>query len=147
MAVRRPNTNYFHAIFPFSDRSQKDSINAVTTDCSPLGYFLVPLYTKGEYTLRVSKPRGWSFEPEQYDINYDGKTDLCSLGKDVNFVFKGFGITGSIAGILGDANDVQVLLRSADGKDVRSTVSDIKGDFHFTPVVPGQYTIEVSRQK
>lgn len=83
----------------------------------------------------------------QYDINYDGKTDLCSLGKDVNFLFKGFGITGTIAVISEDARNVQVQLRSADGKDVRNTVSDVKGDFHFTPVIPGEYTIEVSRPK
>lgn len=117
-------------------------------DCSPSnGYFLFPVDVKGEYTLRVSSPRGWSFEPEKYEINYDGKTDLCSLGKDFNFMFKGFGITGKIAGVVGDASNVHVQLRSSDGTDIRTTVSDGKGDFHFTPIVPGEYTIEVKREK
>lgn len=102
---------------------------------------------KGKYTLRVSSPRGWSFEPEKYDINHDGKTDFCSLGKDFNFMFKGFGITGKIAGVIGDASGVSVQFRSSDGKDIRNTVSDAKGDFYFTPIVPGEYAMEVKREK
>lgn len=59
------------------------------TDCSPSnGYYFLPVYDRGEYTLQISPPPGWSFEPEQIDIVFDGKTDLCSLGKDVNFSFK-----------------------------------------------------------
>lgn len=102
---------------------------------------------KGKYTLRVSSPRGWSFEPEKYEINYDGKTDFCSQGKDFNFMFKGFGITGKVAGVIGEASGVDVQFRSSDGNDIRTTVTDAKGDFFFTPIVPGEYTIEVKREK
>lgn len=56
----------------------------------------------------------------------------------MNFVFKGFGITGRIANIGGDATNVDIQLRSADGKDVRYTKSDANGDFFFTPVVPAR---------
>jgi hypothetical protein len=35
----------------------------------------------------VSPPPGWSFEPNSVELNFDGKTDICSLGEDVNFVF------------------------------------------------------------
>lgn len=38
--------------------------------------------------LKISPPPGWSFEPEQISVSFDGKTDVCSQGKDVNFVFK-----------------------------------------------------------
>lgn len=107
----------------------------------------MPVYDKGEYILRISPPPGWSFEPEQYEINFDGKSDICSLGNDVNFVFKGFGITGRIAGIDGNAKDVQIELRSSDGNDIRNTVSDINGVFYFTPVIPDQYVIKVNRKK
>lgn len=97
--------------------------------------------------MRVLAPEGWSFEPEQYDINFDGKTDICSQSQDVNFVFKGFGITGKIIGIAGDASDVHVQLDAGDFTNYRQTVSNAKGDFLFTPVEPGQYTVEVSRTK
>lgn len=105
------------------------------------------MYDKGEYLLKISPPPGWSFEPEQIEINFDGQTDICSQGKDVNFAFKGFGITGQIVGIDGNAKDVMVELQSNNGNDVRKTVSDINGIFYFTPVIPDQYTIKVYRKK
>lgn len=107
----------------------------------------MPVYDKGEYVLKISPPPGWSFEPSSFDINFDGKTDICSQGKDVNFVFKGFGITGKIVGVSGNAKDVVVELQSSNGSDTRQTVSDINGVFYFTPVIPGEYTIKVNRKK
>lgn len=120
-----------------------------TTDCSPSnGYYFLPVYDRGDYVLRIAPPPGWSFEPEQIDVAFDGATDPCSLGQDVNFVFKGFGITGNVQ-LANDAGTgargVTVELRSASGADVRTTTTDQSGVFYFTPVIPGEYTIAVRR--
>lgn len=44
----------------------------------------------------MDPPRGWSFEPTEILLVVDGTTDACSEGKDINFTFKGFGITGKV---------------------------------------------------
>jgi len=47
--------------------------------------------------LQIEPPAGWSFEPKEVILNVDGVTDYCSKGKDINFVFKGFAITGKVS--------------------------------------------------
>uniref|UniRef100_A0A1A9ZPB7 NOMO-like N-terminal beta-sandwich domain-containing protein n=1 Tax=Glossina pallidipes TaxID=7398 RepID=A0A1A9ZPB7_GLOPL len=86
------------------------------TDCSPSnGYYFFPIYDKGDYVLRIAPPPGWSFEPKEVKLTFDGKKDICSLGYDINFAFRGFGITGRV--ILGSsaARGIQVQLRALDG--------------------------------
>lgn len=46
----------------------------------------------------VSPPSGWSFDPEEVSVKVDGETDACSLGKDINFHFKGFAVIGKVSG-------------------------------------------------
>ncbi|XP_059614137.1 BOS complex subunit NOMO1 [Phlebotomus argentipes] len=121
------------------------------TDCSPSnGYYFLPLYDKGEYLLKISPPPGWSFEPEEVELDFNGETDVCSLGRDVNFVFKGFGISGRVT-ILGHrdagAAGVKVELHDSKNDDVRKTVSDVSGNFFFTPVIPGMYKLKVHHEK
>lgn len=122
------------------------------TDCSPSnGYYFLPIYDKGEYILQLSHPPGWSFEQNEIAISFDGQTDMCSQGKDVNFAFKGFGITGRV-GVLGQkqggAPDVHVELREKGKRElVGSTNTDRFGVFSFSPIIPGQYVIKVSHAK
>lgn len=122
----------------------------IKTDCSPSnGYYFIPLYDKGDYVLKVIPPPGWSFEPEQVPIKFDGTTDVCSQGKDVNFIFKGFGITGKVE-IYGHdvgAKGVQVELRSESNTKIGQTFTDSNGIFSFTPIKSGRYVIKVKHDK
>ncbi|PNF29184.1 Nodal modulator 1 [Cryptotermes secundus] len=120
------------------------------TDCAPNnGYYFLPLYDKGEYVLKIEPPAGWSFEPKEVILNVDGRTDQCSQGKDINFVFKGFAITGRVvsSGRQVGPKGVKVTL-FPDGQrefsPIQDTLTSENGDFHFTPVLPGKYFIKAS---
>ncbi|XP_019368143.1 PREDICTED: nodal modulator 1, partial [Gavialis gangeticus] len=118
------------------------------TDCAPNnGYFMIPLYDKGDFILKIEPPLGWSFEPTSVDIHVDGINDICTKGGDINFVFTGFSVNGKVLSkgqILGPAG-VQVVLRNA-GSDVniQATVTQAGGKFAFFKVLPGEYEIFAS---
>ncbi|KAI5632132.1 carboxypeptidase regulatory-like domain-containing protein [Phthorimaea operculella] len=119
------------------------------TECAPTnGYYFLPLYEKGEYVLKVHPPAGWSFEPSQVDLTVDGTTDPCSTNQDINFAFNGFGITGKVitAGQTQGPSGIAVQLVDDKGEK-RDTVTSVGGDFHFTPVIPGKYTLKASHPR
>lgn len=139
----------FIALPPF--RLTKTGTLKDKTDCSPSnGYYFIPLYDKGDYVLKLSHPAGWSFENNEIEISFNGETDLCSQGKDVNFAFKGFGITGqvSVVGQKQGAPDVHVeLTQPGQAKAIGSTRTDRFGVFSFSPIQPGKYLIKVSHDR
>ncbi|XP_013175735.1 PREDICTED: nodal modulator 1, partial [Papilio xuthus] len=127
----------------------KEGILKEKTECAPTnGYYFLPMYEHGEYILKVHPPAGWSFEPSQVELVVDGETDQCSTGEDINFAFNGFGITGRVitAGQSTGPSGITVQLVDGSGH-VRETVSSTSGDFHFTPVIPGKYTLKASHSK
>uniref|UniRef100_A0AAQ4QE75 Nodal modulator n=1 Tax=Gasterosteus aculeatus aculeatus TaxID=481459 RepID=A0AAQ4QE75_GASAC len=68
------------------------------TDCAPInGYFMIPLYDKGDFVLKIEPPLGWSFEPTSVELHVDGVTDICTKEEDINFVFNGFSVSGASA--------------------------------------------------
>ncbi|XP_012278866.1 nodal modulator 3 isoform X2 [Orussus abietinus] len=116
------------------------------TECAPInGYYFLPLYDKGEYVLKVDPPRGWSFEPTEVLLNVDGSSDLCSQGVDINFTFKGFGITGWVIsdGSNSGPQGVTISLYNENNKQtpVGTTITAPGGTFYFTPIQPGKYTL------
>lgn len=46
--------------------------------------------------MKIEPPQGWSFEPSSVSLHIDGTSDPCSLNQDINFVFKGFTLTGQV---------------------------------------------------
>nr|CAI5861761.1 unnamed protein product [Callosobruchus analis] len=119
-----------------------------TTAAPNNGYYFVPLYDKGEMVLELAPPPGWSFEPKQVEINVDGVNDLCSQGKDINFVFQGFGITGKVESLGGSNNGPKGVTVNLQSKEEnRTTVTDEGGNFFFTPVYPGVYKVSISHPR
>lgn len=114
------------------------------TEVSETGFFVLPIYDKGEYTIRVAAPAGYSFEPEEIKLNFDGVNDICSQKKDVNFNFKGFGITGKV-NIFNEpatgAKGVSVALYNEKNQVISKTLTDDLGVFTFSPIVPGSYRV------
>ncbi|XP_075235933.1 BOS complex subunit NOMO3 [Lycorma delicatula] len=119
------------------------------TECAPNnGYYFLPLYDKGEYILKVDPPKGWTFEPSEVTLVVDGTTDFCSQGKDINFIFKGFAITGKVVstGSEHGPGDVKVELIGESDK-LLEVNTDKTGGFLFTPVLPGKYIVRTSHPR
>lgn len=119
------------------------------TDCAPNnGYYLIPVYDKGDYILQVQPPEGWLFEPTSVALHIDGTSDLCSQSKDINFYFKGFSIYGQVVsrGSSDGPPGVEVGLSVASDpkKTIQKTVTQAAGRFQFSQVMPGDYHISVS---
>uniref|UniRef100_A0A0B8RX02 Nodal modulator 1 n=1 Tax=Philothamnus irregularis TaxID=1899461 RepID=A0A0B8RX02_9SAUR len=118
------------------------------TDCAPNnGYFMIPLYDKGDFVLKIEPPLGWSFEPTSVDIHVDGVNDICTKGGDINFVFTGFSVNGKVLSkgeSLGPAGVLVVLRSPSTGVTLQSTTTQPGGKYAFLKVLPGDYEVFAS---
>ncbi|KAG7491883.1 hypothetical protein MATL_G00008710 [Megalops atlanticus] len=115
------------------------------TDCAPInGYFMIPLYDKGDFILKIEPPLGWSFETTSVDLHVDGLTDICTKGEDINFVFTGFSVSGTVLSKgqqLGPAG-VEVSLRKSGAElNLQTVLTQPGGKYTFFKVLPGDYEI------
>lgn len=128
----------------------EDKMVKYTTEASPVnGYYMIPIYTKGKYILQVNPPPGWSFEPTEISINVDGESDACTKNEDINFFFKGFGLSGKVV-THGDTrmngpSGIKLNLIS-DNKAIDSALSGPDGIYYFSNVMPGAYQIEAQHE-
>jgi len=110
------------------------------TECAPNnGYFFIPVYEKGSYTIKVSPPLGWKFSPSEVVVDIDGVNDDCSANKDINFNFDGFGVVGRVitAGTDSGPGGVTISLKSSTSPEaLQTTVTEEGGHYVFT-AVPG----------
>lgn len=92
---------------------------------------------------------------------------MCSQGKDINFIFEGFGITGQVSYIIniqsyalliflsyykvdnfgGGLGPKGVKIQLVGNAHTRETTTDDEGKFCFTPVYPGTHVIIASHPK
>lgn len=89
-------------------------------------------------------------EPTEINLNIDGTNDPCSKNEDLNFHFKGFGLSGKVI-TYGDVNrngpagvKLDLMLNE---KKIDSTISSSDGTYYFSNVMPGNYQIEASHTK
>uniref|UniRef100_A0AAQ5YP00 Prealbumin-like fold domain-containing protein n=1 Tax=Amphiprion ocellaris TaxID=80972 RepID=A0AAQ5YP00_AMPOC len=118
------------------------------TDCAPInGYFMIPLYDKGDFVLKIEPPLGWSFEPTSVDLHVDGVSDICTKEQDINFVFTGFSVSGTVLSkghLLGPAGVEVKLSRAGTEEKLQSVVTQPGGKYTFFKVLPGYYDITAS---
>ncbi|KAK7913571.1 hypothetical protein WMY93_013782 [Mugilogobius chulae] len=118
------------------------------TDCAPInGYFMIPLYDKGDFVLKIEPPLGWSFEPTAVDLHIDGVNDICTKEEDINFVFTGFSVSGTVLSkghLLGPAAVEVTLSKAGTGDKLQSVVTQPGGKYTFFKVLPGGYDITAS---
>ncbi|XP_018334048.1 nodal modulator 1 [Agrilus planipennis] len=124
----------------------KQGILKEKTSCAPNnGYYFIPIYDKGDYMIMLDPPVGWSFTPSKVNLIIDGVSDLCTQGKDINFVFKGFGITGKVESLgLEEGGPSGVTVTFQSGNQEWKTSTSKGGEFFLTPILPGKYTITIS---
>ncbi|XP_078493068.1 BOS complex subunit NOMO1 [Ciona intestinalis] len=118
-------------------------------ECAPNnGYFMVPFVEKGNFQLKIKPPQGWTFDPMSVELQVDGVSDPCTMGKDINFVFKGFTLSGkvlSLGSLSSGPQGVKVDLKSSSKLILTTTTTD-GGSFNFDGISAGSYKIVASHQ-
>ena len=118
-----------------------------STDAAPNnGYFFIPVEETGQYRLKPIAPRGWKIEPEEMDVNIDGKTD----DQEFDFEFIGFGITGTVytrsESVGPPGIDIELVSPETGGQSVLQTSkTDESGQYVFFGVLPGRYILRIGQ--
>jgi hypothetical protein len=117
------------------------------TECSPTGYYFLPIDDNGDMKLVVEGPEGWSFKPNSIPIhatlNGEGVVEVPECVEDVNFVLEGFGVSGKVvpADTCSSIGVGGVTVSLQNGKKVHETTSNGDGSYTFGNVAPGTYTV------
>ena len=136
-----------------TDGLLKDSVS-----CAPNGYYFLPVYDRGMYSISVEGPEGWTFDNKKIQVTID--ENGCMNGEDVNFVLRGFSITGRVVGdpgpkcpgspatgegdVSGPAGILLTITPVTGNSGPRTTITTEGGHFSFTKMIPGVYTLTAS---
>uniref|UniRef100_A0A673NQZ9 Nodal modulator 1-like n=1 Tax=Sinocyclocheilus rhinocerous TaxID=307959 RepID=A0A673NQZ9_9TELE len=105
----------------------------------------IKLYTK-QGSLKYQTDCAPINEPTTVELHVDGITDICTKEQDINFVFTGFSVLGTVLSkghLLGPAG-VEVSLRKAGDDVLQSVLTQAGGQYAFLKVLPGSYDITAS---
>ncbi|CAB3398048.1 unnamed protein product [Caenorhabditis bovis] len=91
------------------------------------GYFMIPVYNKGQYSLKVSSPDGYYFEPSVFNFKLDGVNDVCSKNEDIIFNLSGFSIRGVVDGA---GAGLRLVLRQ-NGNEIDNAVTNDGGKYEL----------------
>ncbi|CAD6199350.1 unnamed protein product [Caenorhabditis auriculariae] len=100
------------------------------------GYFMIPVYNKGQYSLRVASPEGYYFDPEIFSFKLDGETDPCTKNKDIIFNLKSFSVSGVVDGAVAGLP----LVLTKNGEKVDTTLTEEGGKYKMK-APPGKYEV------
>ncbi len=87
-------------------------------------------------------------EPNEIPITVDGQTDACTRNEDLNFHFKGFGLSGkciTYGDFINENGPSGIELKLIDKQSssvVDRTFSLHDGSYYFSNVMPGEYQID-----
>eukprot|EP00898_Chlorokybus_atmophyticus_P005383 jgi/Chlat1/5846/Chrsp4S06365 len=147
--LRAPGTPRQDLSFIKVELRTTEGMTKYTTECAPNGYYFIPVYDKGTFVVKVDGPAGWSFSPDAVTTAVDSHG--CHSGKDINFVYTGFSLTGKVLGPEGGAScqtdepgpaGVTVVAQSPK---VRVTTETLRGaTYTFTNLLPDLYEVEAS---
>lgn len=124
-----------------------DNNYAEKTHCSQNGFFLLPVYDKKSYIIKVQPPQESTFEPESIAIDLKGKTneEVAKITEQsLSFKFIGFSLTGNvkIEGSDKGPAGVKVELYDSKGTKVSTTETQEGGQFRFDRVMTGKYKVK-----
>ncbi|KYQ94022.1 hypothetical protein DLAC_04295 [Tieghemostelium lacteum] len=129
--------------------SASDNRVLETTDCSPNGYYFLPIYDKGNYFFEIQGPSGWSFKNSRIPLSIkDDDSNQCQ--EDINFELNGFQVSGKIESDdkcksrnsgLGSI-EVNLLVKSS-GQLLQSTKTNNDGSYQFNSILPPSSSSEL----
>ncbi|KAI1729172.1 nodal modulator 3 [Ditylenchus destructor] len=104
------------------------------------GYFMVPVYNKGAYKLKVDAPDGWIFNPDIHELNIDDE-EGTACSSEIIFNLGGFTIRGDVrSGESSGPPNFKLGLYDATGKQIGTTLTKDGGSYEFF-AKPGKYMV------
>ncbi|CAJ0581024.1 unnamed protein product, partial [Mesorhabditis spiculigera] len=118
---------------------QEEEVNAQN------GYYMLPVYQKGTYSLRVSTKEGYHFAPSAFELVLNGVDDPCTKNQDINFKIQGFEITGSVQSQNGQGPTGLAMALIKDNQQVAKTLTKEGGKYTFV-ALPGEYEVSTASE-